>query len=420
MTLPATGQLNEANKQEGGRRQLVIAALGITQIIAWGASYYLPAVLADPISVSTGWTLPQIIGGLSIGLLLAGLISVRTGHAIYEKGGRPVLITSTLVHVIGLLVLASAETLLVYYLAWVILGFAMGTGLYDAVFSTLGRLYGATARTAITILTLWAGFTSTVAWPFAAYMVEQFGWRQTCLAFAALLLFVSLPLIYFVVPAEEQRESLRRRPSKLPSAANDDQAAKTQAVAPVDRYFLLLAAALTTASVVNSIWFIHILTLLQATGTTLAVAVGLAALLGPTQFVARVAEMLFGQRFHPLWTMITGLSLMTLSFALLGGIALPALAVVCFGIGQGVFSIARGTVPLALYGAQQYPVILGRLAMPGLFAQAVAPSIGAIAIEFWGAYNVIYMMVGVTAFAVVAASALKIALRHRTPLTQGS
>lgn len=421
MTLPAAHSLGDTNKQEGGRRQVVIAALGITQILAWGSSYYLPAVLAAPISASTGWTLPWIIGGLSVGLILAGLIAVRAGHAINERGGRPILIASTLIQVVGLILLAMAPNLPLYYVAWLVIGLAMGTGLYDAAFSTLGRLYGAGARTAITMLTLWAGFTSSIAWPLSAFLVDLVGWRQTCLIYAALLVIISLPLLYFVLPAEEPRASLRGSRSEAGAGDQDADDRATRSVQPgaikLDRYFLLLASIMTLTAVVSAIWFVHLLTLLQAAGVTLAMAVGMSALIGPAQFGARILEMTVGQRFHPMWTMASGVLLITISIGLLWwDMTLPALVVIGFGAGQGVFSIARGTVPLALFGPHHYPVLMGKLAMPGLFAQAIAPSLGAVAIELWGAYTVISLMAGISALALIAVAILLVAIHYRAPV----
>ncbi len=158
-------------------RNVVIGALGLVQIVAWGSSYYLIAVLAKPITDDTGWPLTWVIGGTSVGLLTAGLISQEVGHAIQKHGGRPVLVASTMLLAAGLLGLGFAPSLPFYFAAWVVLGLGMGAGLYDAAFGTLGRLYGTEARSAITTLTLYGGFASTICWPLSALLVEQLGWR---------------------------------------------------------------------------------------------------------------------------------------------------------------------------------------------------------------------------------------------------
>jgi MFS family permease len=112
----------------GHSRLVVVTALGITQILGWGSTYYLPAVLAVPIVQDTGWALDWVVGGLSIGLLIAGLISPRVGHMIDQKGGRPVMAASALLFAAGLLILGLAPSLPVFIGGWVVIGVAMGGG----------------------------------------------------------------------------------------------------------------------------------------------------------------------------------------------------------------------------------------------------------------------------------------------------
>ena len=175
-------------------RRVVITALGIAQILAWGTSFYFPAVFAEPIVKDTGWSLGWVVGGTSIGLLVAGLISPQVGRIIDVHGGRPVLFASSIFYAAGLAGIGLAPALPVYLFAWVLLGIGMGTGLYDAVFAALGRMYGSAARGPITNLTLFGGFASTVCWPLSAFMIEHIGWRNACFVYAALHLFLALPL----------------------------------------------------------------------------------------------------------------------------------------------------------------------------------------------------------------------------------
>uniref|UniRef100_UPI0012FFF372 MFS transporter n=1 Tax=Pararhizobium haloflavum TaxID=2037914 RepID=UPI0012FFF372 len=166
------------------RRWPVISALGVVQIFTWGSSYYLLAVLAAPIAADTGWPLSWIVGALSIGLLAAGIVSPHVGDAIGEYGGRPVLAVACLLLAAGLVILALSPSLWVFIVGWVVLGVGMGAGLYDAAFATLGGYYGRSARSAITTLTLWGGFASTVCWPLSALFLEHLGWRGACLTYA--------------------------------------------------------------------------------------------------------------------------------------------------------------------------------------------------------------------------------------------
>ena len=169
--------------------------------------FYLPAVLAGPVAQDTGWPLAWVVGGLTLGLLVAALASPHVGTVIERHGGRPVLALAPLLLAAGLVVLAVAPILPIYLAGWLVLGLGMGCGLYDPAFATLGRLYGAEARPAITTLTLWGGFASTVCWPLSGFLVAHVGWRGTCLAYAGLHLVVTLPLVLGLVPGVPERRA---------------------------------------------------------------------------------------------------------------------------------------------------------------------------------------------------------------------
>lgn len=357
----------------------VVTALGITQILAWGSSYYLLAVLARPIARDTGWSLGWIVGGVSLGLLMAGLISPRVGDAIGRYGGRPVLAGSALLLALGLGCLAVAPNLAVYLFAWLIIGLGMGAGLYDAAFSTLGRLYGQKARMAIATLTLFGGFASTACWPLSAALVSAVGWRGTCLAYAGIHIAILLPLYLFVLPVEEKREAGL---SPKNAAAGEPQ----PSALPQSGIFVLLCAAVTLASMISTLISVHLLSLLQARGIALAAAVALGTIVGPSQVGARAIEMIVARYHHPIWTLIVGTIGVAIGMGILwSGLPILAVALVFYGAGIGIDSIARGTVPLAIFGEASYAAIMGRLAMPSLLGQAAAPAIGAFLLERFGA-----------------------------------
>lgn len=363
-------------------RRVVITALGIAQILAWGTSFYFPAVFAGPIVADTGWSLGWIVGGTSIGLLVAGLISPQVGRIIDLHGGRPVLLASSLFYAAGLAGIGLAPALPVYLFAWVLLGIGMGTGLYDAVFAALGRIYGSEARTPITNLTLFGGFASTVCWPLSAFMIEHAGWRIACFIYAGLHLCVALPL---------QMAVIRRAPkaadaSAVPSGAAAAAAATPARIANETLIFALLALVLSIAAGIGSIVVVHLLIFLQARGVDFAVAVSLGTLFGPAQVGARVVERLLGSRYHPIWTMVGSCTLMAIGLLMLAGhFPLLLLVILLYGAGYGVSWIGRGTLPLALFGPTRFPRLMGKLAFPSLIVQALAPSAGALAIEATGA-----------------------------------
>jgi hypothetical protein len=361
-------------------RRVVITALGIAQILAWGTSFYFPAVFAGPIVADTGWSLGFVVGGTSVGLLVAGLISPQVGRAIDRHGGRPVLLASSLFYAAGLVGIGLAPALPFYLLSWVVLGLGMGSGLYDAVFAALGRLYGNEARGPITNLTLFGGFSSTICWPLSAFMIEHAGWRDACFIYAALHLVVALPLQMAVIrrapkPAAAPYQSIdTAQPSPSPRIGNETL------------IFALLALVLSIAAGIGSIVVVHLMIFLQARGVDFAVAVSLGTLFGPAQVGARVVERLFGNRYHPIWTMVSSCTLMAFGLLLLlGHFPILVLVILIYGAGYGVSWIGRGTLPLALFGPLRFPRLMGKLAFPSLIVQALAPSAGALLIEANGA-----------------------------------
>ena len=291
-------------------RAVVISVLGVTQIFAWGSSYYLPAVLAKPIASDTGWSLSWVVGGLSLGLLIAGLVSPWVGRAIARRGGRPVLAVSAGLLAAGLTALALAHSLPAFLIAWSLIGLGMGAGLYDPAFATLGRLYGREGRSAITTLTLFGGFASTVCWPLSAFLDAHLGWRGACLIYAGFQLVVALPAYLFVLPRESP-------PTALLSASPNSQLRAHTSHSPRGSIFLLVAATITLSSVISTTLSVHLLTVLQANGFALAAAVGLGALVGPSQVAARAVEMVVARFHHPIWTKVASTSLVATGLAAL-------------------------------------------------------------------------------------------------------
>jgi predicted MFS family arabinose efflux permease len=384
-------------------RHVVVTALGIAQILGWGTSFYFPAVLAQPIVDDTGWSLEFVVGGISVGLLVAGLISPRVGDIIAKVGGRPVLASSSILFAAGLASIGLAPSLPLYLLAWVVVGLAMGTGLYDAAFAALGRLYGQDARGPITTLTLFGGFASSICWPFSAYLVLHYGWRETCFVYAALHLFVALPL-QFVMPARAVSDGIGKLSAGL--------AGSTVAVPGERLIFALIALVLTLAAGIGAIIVVHLLIFLQARGVEFATAVTIGTLFGPAQVGARVVERLFGQHYHPIWTLVAACVLMTAGLFLIGSaMSVMAIAVVIYGAGYGISWIARGTLPLALFGAERYPRLMGRLAFPSLIVQALAPSAGAWLIERQGADVAIAVLLAFAVLNVLLVGALWVTCR---------
>ena len=370
--------LAEMIDHEKPDRRVVIAALGITQILAWGSTFYLLGVLANAIARSTGWSYDWVTGGVSVGLLMAGVVSPRVGRTISKWGGRLPLAVSAVVLAAGLLLLGSSQNIAWYLLAWLLLGVGMGSGLTDAAFSTLGSLYGEDARGAITSLTLFAGFASTICWPLSAFLLNHLGWRETCFIYAAIQIAVALPILLLALP----------RGSSMSSPTGQDTGGRSGGSLDPGELpiFSVLAAVLTLSAAILSMVGVHLLPLLQARGLELSASVGLGAIVGPSQVGARLVEMLVGRHYHPIWTMIFSAVLVAAGTALLFvGFPVYSGAIVLYGAGNGLGSVARGTLALGLFGSPRYSVLMGRLALPILMSMALSPFLAAIAFQAGGA-----------------------------------
>ena len=400
--------MNEAVSSYRSSHGAVITALGVAQILGWGTSFYFPAVFAGPIVADTGWSLGLVVGGASVGLLVAGLISPQVGRLVERYGGCPVLASSTGFYAAGLIGIGLAPSLPIYLLAWSVLGLGMGTGLYDAAFAALGRLYGRGARGPITNLTLFGGFASTICWPLSAQLIGACGWRGACLVYAGLHLAVALPLVVLALRGAAGEEAGT-------GAVNNERQAESEPSIPNEALvFVLLALVLTVAAAIGSIVVVHLLIFLQARGVDFITAVWLGTLFGPAQVGARVIERLFGQRYHPIWTLTAACLLMAVGLALLfAGYPVLVLVIVLYGAGYGISWVARGTLPLALFGPVRYPRLIGKLAFPSLIAQALAPAAGALYLEARGAEATIGLLAACALLNVVLIAALWITCRTR-------
>ncbi len=389
------------------RRWPVISALGVTQILAWGSSYYLPAVLAGPMAADTGWPLSWVVGGLSAGLVIAATASPYVGRVIARRGGRPVLMTSAVLLAAGLCGLAFAPSLPMFLAAWIVLGLGMAAGLYDPAFATLGRLYGTGGRSAITTLTLFGGFASTVCWPLSAFLVTHLGWRGACLTYAGIQLGVSLPVYLLALPREPVRAPAGV--AAVPEAASLPVATTAPGLLP------LLAGAITLASFVSALLSVHLLTVLQGKGLALSAAVAFGALVGPSQVGARAVELAIAKRHHPIWTKLAATALVGLGMvALWLGAPWLTLALVLYGAGIGLESIARGTLPLALVRPDSYPVLMGRIALPNLMAQAATPLVGSLLLGVVGTGGTLNVLIGIAAVNVALSTGLFVMVQVRT------
>ena len=354
----------------------VAIGLGVAQTIAWACTYYLPAVIAADVAAAHGTSRTWVVAAFSAGLLVSGLCAPWVGRAIDSRGGRGVLAASAAMIALGLALLGLLPGLWGWALGWLVLGLGMSMGLYDAAFATLGRLFGQQARRGITTVTLFAGFASTLGWPVGAVLLPLLGWRGLCLAYAALHLLVVLPIYLLAVP--------RELPPAAPARAARGDA---PAAAWARRAFLLLAVFFTLRASISAVFGVHLLDLLEALGIGVAAAVGIGASVGAAQVGGRVLEFTLGARAHPLTVARLGAMLLpagVLALLLAGPVAALPFAL-AYGASNGILTISRGAVPLALFGAEGYAVLMGRLAMPILLAQALAPTLATPLVEVFPA-----------------------------------
>jgi MFS family permease len=372
------------------RPGVVTTTLGITQTLAWGSTYYLPAVFADPVCEALGLSQAWFFGIFSGALLLSGLVGPTACRLIDTYGGRDVLAASNIVFAAGLTLLSWASGPVTLALAWAVLGIGMGFGLYEAAFATVTGLYGREARNAITGITLFAGFASTVGWPASAFMIDALGWRGACLAWAVLHLIVALPMNRFLVA---------KAPPPPPVAVTPDAAP-----GGIPWIMVILAAVFAATTFVSTAMATHLPRIIEALGAAPTAAIFAASLVGPAQVAARVAEFAFLRKASPLVTAQLAAGLHPIGAALLAFLG-PVVAipfVLLHGAGNGLLTIARGTLPLALFGSAGYGLRTGLLAAPARLLQGGAPLLFALVLDTLGPRAALLLSGSLTGLSLVA------------------
>jgi predicted MFS family arabinose efflux permease len=371
-----------------GNRLAVIVVLGTTQTLAWASSFYLPAILGDRIAEDLGVSSTWFFAAFSAALVVSAIVGPRAGRTVDAIGGREVLVASNLIFAVGLTILALVHSHLTLWFAWLLLGLGMGIGLYDTAFAALGRIYGLEARSSITGITLLAGFASTVGWPLTAWGAAELGWRETCLAWAAAHIVLGLPLNLLI-------------PTSSGVAISADDRSKTHI--PIDRPMIILGLAFAASWMVVTAMAVHLPRLLEAAGASTVQAVTAGALIGPSQVGARILEASLVKRFHPMVSARLSVALHPVAAAVLvvfGAAAASAPFTILHGAGSGILTIARGTVPLAIFGPENYGYRLGLLGAPTRVTTAVAPLLFGLLIDRYGVGALIVSSaLGIVAFA---------------------
>jgi len=386
---------------------VAVCTLGIAQITAWGTSYYCLGVLAGPIAADTGWSLSLVYFGFTVGLLAMGLVSAWAGRALDQYGARGAMSAGIVLVSASLYALAQVRSEAGYLAMWAAIGVGMRFCLYDAAFVALVQIVPARGRQAISYLTLFGAFASSVFWVLGHYFNEAYGWRRTLELFALINAGVCLPLI---LAGLARRDARAAGAAQAPAAAaHDGQPLQGRARAIAIGLF---AAIMSLNGFVFGVVTVQLVPLLEAAGLTAAAAVWIASMKGFAQFGGRVVEITFGRRLRSITVARVAIGVLPLSFLLLlfAGASLHAILAftLLMGASQGVITIVRGAVPLALFGANGYGAVLGLIATPILVVNAVSPSLFALVVDHWG-----WQVAQIALLACASASCLAMELMSR-------
>lgn len=359
-----------------------IAALGITQIIGWGTTHYMSAILARSIADGLGLSPTTVLGGFSWGLLVAGLSARTSGRLMDRHGARRIMTLASMLAACGLLLISLAHGWPALFAGWTLIGLAMRSILYDGAFAALTVLAGGRARRAISLLTLFGGFASSVFWPIGAWLDAWLGWRGALQVYALLnLLPCALLHAGFAGGPRRLPAGDASGDTALPGIGLEDRRARTA--------LRLTALGFTLHAFVASAVSAHLVTLLDGFGLGAAAVISVASLMGAAQVAARIGEMSLQRRFSAIAVAVPSLTLLPAAFV--AALTLPttpwaaAVFVVLFGCANGLMTIVRGALPLAVFGSRGYAELLGRIAGPGLLAAAAAPVLFSALVEAAGA-----------------------------------
>jgi MFS family permease len=351
-----------------------VPVFGITMILTWGTLFYSAALLLPLLAQARGWSVTLVMSGISVGLLAGGFVSPRIGKAIDQYGGHYVMAAGSLLGATALAAMPFAAHPAAFFAIWVALGITMAANLYDPAFATLTRIFGAEARKQITLLTLMGGFASTVSWPATHLLLGVTDWRGTYFIYAAVMALVVAPLHAFAIPRSKAKAPVPVQGAKVPAV-----------LAAKGLIFILVACAFATFMFAQSGLLTHMLLIYERMGVDRATAVAIGALFGPAQVAARICELAVAKRTHPLNVARFSAALLIAAFAVFAVFGISAITaaifVLMFGAANGLMTIARGTLPLALFGPKGYGHLVGRLAAPALAVQATAPIAMALVIE---------------------------------------
>ncbi|WP_343039369.1 MFS transporter [Microvirga makkahensis] len=378
-----------------------VLCIGFGQLICWGISYYLIGAFGEMIVADLGWSRTLVYGGFSAALVVMGLSSPLVGRLIDEHGGRTVMAAGSALTALGCVGLALSHGVWSYYASWVCLGLAMRLTLYEAAFAALARLGGPEARRPMSQITLFGGLSSSVFWPIGFFLAGLFTWRGALIAYAGFAL-LTVPL-YLAIPSDRYSGAAGK---PIPGASSGQSPARDRIVTA-----FLFCLVVVMTNVLSSAMSAHMIGILEGLGVAAATAVGIGTLRGIGQFCARLGEVLFGARLHPLNLYLIAVALLPISFAV-GAMTPEILAAafvfaLLFGAGNGLVTIGQGTVPLVLFDPATYGAYVGKLLLPGFLFSAASPLLFAFVVERFGERTAIGVCCGMALVALGAVALLR-------------
>ncbi|MBR1162248.1 MFS transporter [Bradyrhizobium elkanii] len=381
----------------------VVIALGLGQLISWGATYYLIGGFGEQIAADLSWSRDIVYGGFAAALLVMGVTSPFAGRWVDRSGGRQVMVAGAVINALGCAGLAVSHQIGSYFASWIVLGLGMRLTLYDAAFAALARIGGPEARRAMSGITLLGGLAATVFWPLGHTLSDHFGWRIAVLAYAGIAL-LTIPL-HLLIP----NQRFAGVPGSAAAAYKQPRAASRRQLAAAGG---LYAVIMTGANFLNAGMSAHMIAVLTGLGLTVTVAVWIATLRGIGQSAARLGEVLFGGRIDPLGLNLMACLIMPLSFiaGLFSGSAreMGIAFALLYGACNGILTITRGTLPLILFDHRSYGTLVGRLIVPSFILPAAAPLVYAIVIDRYGNASALYLSTGLAVATLLAAVMLKV------------
>ena len=375
-----------------------VLGLGITTTIGYGTLYYSITIMSEELAREFLWSKSFIFGILSLGILLGGFLAPIVGKFLDKHGARGIMSVGSILCALGLFGLSIIENKTDYILAILFLETVSVLVLYEAAFVAFSQLAGVKARVPIIQITLMAGFASTIFWPLISYLLTITSWREVYQILGLFHIFLALPIHYFVLKANLKVDNKDMQEETFTECICLEGKMRKKSL-------MLLAIAFSLIAIPVTAMQTQFLAIFKGFGIEMATAVALGAIIGPSQVVARIVDMVFSKKSTPMVTAVVSTSIMVLGLVvlLLSGYdyLFALLFVVLYGAGQGLTDIVRGTLPLYLYGKDGYGKTTGGLNLFRLIVTAMVPFGFAYILETFGAKISVWFLIIVTTIAVI-------------------